>query len=222
VVTDGLFSMDGDVAPLAELSALANQHDAWLMVDDAHGFGVIGDEGRGSLEVMGLGPEQVQVFVGTFGKGLGTSGAFVAGSKVVIETLIQHARTYIFTTGLPLPIAAATRTSLQLVQKEGWRREHLNKLIQQFRLGAEQLGLPLEASVSPIQPLVIGDSGRALQISQQLRERGFLVTAIRPPTVPKDTARLRITLSAAHSAEQVELLLAALAEVYQNTNPQVA
>ena len=218
VVTDGLFSMDGDIAPLTELSQVARQHDAWLMVDDAHGLGVVGEHGRGSLEVSGVGPDQVQVFVGTLGKGLGTAGAFVAGSEVVIETLIQYARTYIYTTAMPMVMAEATRASLRLVQTEGWRRDKLSQLVARFRQGAAQLGLPLSPSMTPVQPLLVGDELLALELSQQLRQRGFLVTAIRPPTVPQGTARLRITLSAAHSEQQVDQLLDALELAYQAVN----
>ena len=214
VVTDGLFSMDGDIAPLAELSEVTRQHDAWLMVDDAHGLGVVGESGRGSMDLRGVGPDQVQVFVGTLGKGFGTAGAFVAGSELVIESLIQYARTYIYTTAMPMAIAQATRTSLQLVQRESWRRDKLQQLIAMFRQGAAAQGLTLAPSSTPVQPLLVGDEQLALQLSQQLKARGFLVTAIRPPTVPKGTARLRITLSAAHSEQQVKQLLDALAEVY--------
>jgi len=209
-VTDGVFSMDGDMAPLAALAAACSEHDAWLMVDDAHGIGVVGPEGRGSVAAAGLGVEEVPVLVGTLGKAFGTAGAFVAGSEVLIETLIQHARSYIYTTALPPAIAAATRVSLRIAQEESWRRERLATLITRFRSGASQLGLQLLDSQTPIQPIMVGDPKRALKLSAELEERGLLVSAIRPPTVPDGTARLRVTLSAAHDETQVDRLLDAL------------
>ncbi|WGZ94932.1 MAG: 8-amino-7-oxononanoate synthase [Candidatus Thiothrix putei] len=214
ILTDGVFSMDGDVAPLAKLAVMARHHDAWLMVDDAHGFGVLGNTGSGLVEAAGLTQDDVPILMGTLGKALGTAGAFVAGSNGLIEYLIQTARTFIYTTAQPPAIAAATLVSLQLVQTESWRREHLQALIQQFRQGAAQLGLPLMASDTAIQPILVGSSEQALAISRQLEERGLLVTAIRPPTVPDDTARLRVTLSAAHTATDVEQLLTALAQIW--------
>lgn len=213
VVTDGVFSMDGDIAPLPALAEACRTHGAALMVDDAHGLGVIGAQGRGSLEVHGLGAQEVPLLVGTLGKGFGTFGAFVAGDVDVIETLIQQARTYIFTTAMPPAVAEATRTSLRLVQEEAWRREKLQALIARFRAGAGQLGLPLMDSPTPIQPILVGDPQRALAMSAALERRGILVSAIRPPTVPEGTARLRVTLSAAHSETQVDRLLDALSEV---------
>ncbi len=212
IVTDGIFSMDGDIAPLQALSALAKQHDAWLMVDDAHGIGVIGENGGGILEQTGLKQEDVQVLVGTLGKAFGTFGAFVAGSDELIETLIQKARTYIYTTALPPAIAEATRTSLKIIQTESWRREKLRKLTEHFRAVAGQLGLPLMASSSPIQPLLIGEAQKAVSVSNFLFEKGFLVSAIRPPTVPAGSARLRITFSAMHEEDQIDQLLDALAK----------
>lgn len=212
VVTDGVFSMDGDQADLPALCAEAKKRSAWVMVDDAHGFGPLGATGGGIVEQQGLGIDDVQVLVGTLGKAFGTSGAFVAGSEELIETLVQFARPYIYTTSQPPALACATLKSLELLRSEHWRREHLNTLIKQFRDGAQALGLQLMDSSTPIQPIVIGDSGRAMHVSQMLRERGILVTAIRPPTVPAGSARLRVTLSAAHSTAQVDLLLAALAE----------
>lgn len=210
ILTDGVFSMDGDVAPLAKLAAMARHHDAWLMVDDAHGFGVLGNTGAGLVEAAGLNQDDVPILMGTLGKALGTAGAFVAGSHDLIEYLMQTARTWIYTTAQPPAVAAATLVSLQLVQTESWRREHLRTLIQQFRSGAAQLGLPLMPSDTAIQPIVVGSSEQALAISRKLEERGILVTAIRPPTVPLETARLRVTLSAAHTGEDVERLLDAL------------
>ncbi|MGH8370659.1 MAG: aminotransferase class I/II-fold pyridoxal phosphate-dependent enzyme, partial [Gammaproteobacteria bacterium] len=210
VMSDGVFSMDGELAPLPQLAACAQDAGAFLMVDDAHGFGVLGATGRGSLEHCGLDADEVPILMGTFGKALGSFGAFVAGSEALVETLIQHARTYIYTTASPPALAEATRAALRLVQTESWRREKLHTLIGRFRAGAEQLGLPLLRSETAIQPLLIGEAGQALAISERLRELGLLVIAIRPPTVPVGGARLRITLTAAHSESQVDRLLAGL------------
>ncbi len=212
VAVDAVFSMDGDVAPLAALARAAAAADAWLMVDDAHGFGVAGPAGAGSVAAAGLDQASVPVLMATLGKALGTGGAFVAGSEDLVEALLQGARHYIYSTAPPPALAAATLTALDLLQRESWRREHLATLVQRFRSGAAQLGLPLGESQGPIQPLVTGDAARALALSAALRERGFLVSAIRPPTVPAGTARLRVTLSAAHSPEQVDALLQALAD----------
>lgn len=214
VVTDGVFSMDGDLADLPALARAARARDAWLMVDDAHGLGTLGANGGGIVEHFGLGVEDVPVLIGTLGKACGTAGAFVAGSEELIEALVQFARPYIYTTSQPPALACATLKSLELLRRERWRREHLEALIRQFRRGAEQIGLDLMDSPTAIQPILIGDSARALQLSRVLRERGLLVTAIRPPTVPAGSARLRVTLSAAHSEAQVQLLLNALAECY--------
>ena len=214
LVTDGVFSMDGDLADLPSLCAEARRANAWVMVDDAHGFGPLGATGGGIVEHFGLGLDDVHVLVGTLGKAFGTAGAFVAGSDDLIEALVQFARPYIYTTSQPPALACATLQSLELLRSEHWRREHLNALIKRFREGAQVIGLELMDSATPIQPILIGDSGRAMQLSQMLRERGLLVTAIRPPTVPAGSARLRVTLSAAHSLEQLELLLEALAECW--------
>ncbi|MDH1146040.1 8-amino-7-oxononanoate synthase [Pseudomonas mosselii] len=214
VVTDGVFSMDGDCADLQALAKVARERGAWLMVDDAHGLGTLGAKGGGLVEHCGLGVEDVPVLIGTLGKACGTSGAFVAGSEELIEALVQFARPYIYTTSQPPALACATLKALDLLRREHWRREHLAALIRQFRTGAEQIGLTLMDSHTAIQPILIGDAGRALALSRLLRERGLLVTAIRPPTVPAGSARLRVTLSAAHSEAQVQLLLNALAECY--------
>ena len=210
IVTDGVFSMDGDLAPLPEMSAVAAQLSGWLMVDDAHGVGVLGATGAGIVEQQGLTVEQVPILMGTLGKSFGTFGAFVAGSEALIETLIQFARTYIYTTALPPAIAAASSASLQLVRREHSRREHLQQLIQRFRDGAQQLGLQLMDSQTPIQPLLINNDQLVMEVNQQLRSRGFMVGAIRPPTVPAGSGRLRITLSASHSNQQIDQLLDAL------------
>lgn len=212
IVVDGVFSMDGDLAPLPELAALAHQEQAWLMIDDAHGLGCLGESGAGCAEHFQLNQAQLPILMATLGKGLGTFGAFVAGSEALIETLIQFARSYIYTTAMPPAVAAATRASLKLVQAESWRRQHLQMLIQRFRLGAQALGLELMASSTPIQPVVFGDEAKTLYVAQVLEQQGFLVGAIRPPTVPVGSARLRITLSAAHTEKQIDRLLDALAE----------
>nr|VFK52445.1 MAG: 8-amino-7-oxononanoate synthase [Candidatus Kentron sp. TUN]VFK52970.1 MAG: 8-amino-7-oxononanoate synthase [Candidatus Kentron sp. TUN] len=214
ILTDGVFSMDGDLAPLPDLAAAGEEHDAWLVVDDAHGFGVLGANGRGSLEHFGLGVGEIPILMGTLGKALGTFGAFVAGNHAVVEYLMQKARSFIYTTASPPALAEATRASLKIAREEGWRREHLVDLVTRFRAGANSLGLSLWKSESPIQPVMIGDTHRATAISAALRERGLFVQAIRPPTVPKNTARLRITFSALHETAQVDRLLDALADVF--------
>jgi 8-amino-7-oxononanoate synthase len=215
VVSDGVFSMDGDIAPLPQLAEACREQKAWLLVDDAHGLGVLGPNGGGSVEHYGLDSEQVPILVGTLGKAFGTFGAFVAGSEALIETLIQQARSYIYTTAPPPAVAEATRASLRLVCEEGWRRQRVRELIRDFRAGAAQLGLPLMESDTPIQPVVAGTAERALAWSRQLEAEGILVGAIRPPTVPEGSARLRITLCANHSDRQLERLLDALAKLDQ-------
>jgi 8-amino-7-oxononanoate synthase len=216
LTTDGVFSMDGDVAPLAALATLCRERECWLMVDDAHGIGVLGNNGGGSVQVAGLNADDVPLLVGTLGKAFGSFGAFVAGDADLIEYLMQHARSYIYTTALPPAVAAASRAALRLVQSEPWRRTHLAALVTRFRAGAKQLvsehgDVALLNSATPIQPLIVGAEQRALQLSARLRARGFWVSAIRPPTVPPQTSRLRITFSAAHRASDVDDLLAALA-----------
>ena len=219
IISDGVFSMDGDLAPLPQLAALASQHDATLIIDDAHGFGVLGKQGGGIAEHFAVSAMQVPVLIGTLGKAFGTFGAFVAGSDELIETLIQHARSYIYTTALPPAIAQATRVSLRLVQTEDWRRIHLGALCARFRAGMEQLGFtsmltPFSMGVTtPIQPLIVGDAAFALALSQALLKRGILISAIRPPTVPQGSARLRITFSANHSEAHIDTLLEVLSEL---------
>jgi len=210
LVTDGLFSMDGDMAPLAELAAVAEASGAWLIVDDAHGLGVLGDTGRGSLEAAGLSTSAAPVLIGTLGKAFGVFGAFAAGSTELIETLINRARTYVYTTAPPPGIAAAAHRALTIADQEPWRRQHLRHLISRFREGAARLGLGLMPSDSPIQPILVGTPEAALGCSEALFEKGFWVAAIRPPTVPEGTARLRVTLSAAHREQDVDDLLDAI------------
>lgn len=210
IATDGVFSMDGDIAPLPEIQSLARQYGAWLLVDDAHGFGMLGQEGRGSFDYFGLTPDENTIIVGTLGKAFGTSGAFVAGSQTLIETLIQFARPYIYTTASSPLNAVATRSALQRVKQMYAERAMLQQHIARFRAGAEKIGLNLWPSPSAIQPIILGDSATALRWSEQLKQRGFWVTAIRPPTVPQGQARLRITLTAKHTPAQIDALLNAL------------
>lgn len=213
IVTDGVFSMDGDIAPLESLTEIAKRHQAGLMIDDAHGFGVLGEQGRGTLEHFNNQIEEAPILMCTLGKALGTFGAFVAADEIIIETLIQKARSYIYTTALPPAIAQATLMSLKLIKEEGWRRQHLAELITYFHTSAEQLNLPLLPSHTPIQPVIIGESNRAISIAMALRDKGIVISAIRPPTVPLGSARLRITLSASHTKEHIDRLLQALSEV---------
>ncbi len=210
LVTDGVFSMDGDIAPLPELAELCQNQHAHLVVDDAHGFGCLGAKGAGCVEQFGLSQQQVPVLIGTLGKAAGTAGAFVAGSETLIEYLIQFARPYIYTTAMPPAVAAATLESLKIIESEIWRREHLKSLITRFREGVSALGYNLMDSDTAIQPIQIGESALAMSLSRALEGEGLFVGAIRPPTVPQGTARLRITLSAAHTEAQVDRLLAAL------------
>jgi 8-amino-7-oxononanoate synthase len=214
LATDGVFSMDGDVARLPSIARACARKKAWLVVDDAHGIGVLGATGRGTLEHYELDSNEVPVLVGTLGKALGTFGAFIAGSHELIELLVQKARTYIYTTALPQPVAAATRKALQLIDEESWRRERVLALTARFRSAARHLDLPLSASDTPIQPVVLGTPEAALGAQRALFEAGFWVVAIRPPTVPAGSARLRITLSAAHTEEQVDRLVETLGRIH--------
>jgi len=209
IVSDGVFSMDGDLAPLQDMQALAQTYDAWLFIDDAHGIGTLGKTGAGCFEYFGLTPDANTIIVGTLGKAFGASGAFVAGSHTLIEALIQFARPYIYTTAMPQSHAVAIRQALKLVKNSHASREALQANIQQFKQGAENIGLSLWPSKTAIQPIMLGNSETALQWSETLKQLGFWVTAIRPPTVPKHQARLRVTLSASHTYEQIDQLLAA-------------
>ena len=210
VVSDGVFSMDGDVADIAGLAAAARRHGAWLMIDDAHGLGVLGEHGDGCVG-RAHGVEDVPVLVGTLGKALGSGGAFVAGSQALIDHLIQFARPYVYTTAQPPGVAAATLAALDILAEEPERRARLARLIARFRAEAAGLGLPLAESHTPIQPLVLGESRRVMAWAERLARRGLLVGAIREPTVPRGQARLRITLSAAHADRDLEALLEGLA-----------
>ncbi|MBT8140105.1 MAG: 8-amino-7-oxononanoate synthase [Gammaproteobacteria bacterium] len=215
IVTDAVFSMDGDCAPLAALAAYAAAQDAILIADDAHGFGVLGEHGAGLAEKLQLDQQALPVLIATLGKAYGVQGAFVAGSEALIETLLQTARQYIYTTAMPPASAAAVLAGLELNLREPQRRQHLQSLVQHFKRGCQSLGLPLlhnDGEDTPIQPLLVGDNVTALRIAQELRRRNILAVAIRPPTVPRGTARLRISFSAAHSIEQVDRLLDALAQ----------
>ena len=212
IITDAVFSMDGDIAPLHEMLALCEQHDAWLLVDDAHGFGVLGDHGRGSLSHFNLDSPRI-IYMATLGKAAGVSGAFVAAEQVVIDTLVNHARSYVYTTASPPALSVALSESLQLIAQGDARRAHLNGLIMQLRAGLSDLPWSLMPSDTAIQPLLIGENQQALSLSERLRERGIWVAAIRPPTVPQGTARLRITLSAAHTQADVQRLIEALHEL---------
>ena len=210
IATDAVFSMDGDLAPLPQMVALAESRQALLMVDDAHGFGVLGEQGKGSLEHFNLSASDVPVYMATLGKALGVCGAFVAGEKALTEYLIQCSRNYIYTTALPPSAAGAVLASLEVMANEGWRRQQLQKLIQRFREGMGEWQHLLLPSDTAIQPLVVGESEVALRLSDYLAQQGFLVWAIRAPTVPAGTARLRITLTAAHDESRVDELVAAL------------
>jgi len=211
VVSDGVFSMDGDTAPLQRMAELCRDHGAWLAIDDAHGIGVCGPGGRGSVASAGLDERHVPVLTGTLGKAFGCFGAFIAGSGKLVDHLVNDARSYIYTTAMPPALASAARAALRRVIEDQWRREHLQALIGHFREGARRRGLELMASDSPIQPMLIGDSERALEVAASLGQQGFLVVAMRPPTVRPGTARLRITLSAAHKTTQLDSLLDAVA-----------
>jgi 8-amino-7-oxononanoate synthase len=213
VMTDGVFSMDGDVAPLAELAQACREAGATLLVDDAHGFGVLGATGAGAVEDAGLTCADVPVLMCTLGKAAGTFGAFIAGSEVLVESLIQRARPYIYTTALPPAVAAASRAALRVMRDEPWRRERVLAHSQAFRAGAASLGLKLMPSRTPVQPLLAGAESIANAVSSALFVRGLWVPAIRPPTVPVGASRLRFTFSAAHTAQDVARLLEALAGI---------
>jgi 8-amino-7-oxononanoate synthase len=211
LATDGVFSMDGDLAPLAELGALCKTQHSTLMIDDAHGLGVLGADGAGSASAAGLSPDDLPVLMATLGKAVGVAGAFVAGNAALIEGLVQFARTYVYTTAMPPALAAAASAAVDIARDDHERRARLHQRIAQFRAGAGVAGMALLPSQTPIQPVLVGTSDTALAIAQRLEDAGFYVPAIRPPTVPAGKARLRVTLSAAHSEADVAQLLDALA-----------
>lgn len=211
VVTEGVFSMEGDIAPLAELAAVSREHQATLIVDDAHGFGVLGSGGAGTLAQAGLGSDAVPVLMATFGKALGGYGAFIAGPGCVLDRVEQQARSLIYATALPAALMAAMRRALDIVAREGWRRERLAELINRWRQGAKVRGLHVLPSSTPIQPVLIGDNHKALKVSERLLTNNMLVPAIRPPTVPPGSARLRVSLTAAHQPVHIDRLLDVLA-----------
>jgi 8-amino-7-oxononanoate synthase len=212
LATDGVFSMDGDLAPLRELAALARRRDALLFVDDAHGFGVLGPDGQGSPEHLGLTAAEVPLRMITLGKAVGCSGALVLGPRALIEALVQFARPFVYTTAMPPALAAAACAAIAILRREPERRAHLQALIARMRNGVAQLGYRLMDSATAIQPLLVGEAAVATALAERLREHGLYVPAIRPPTVPEGSARLRVTLSAAHTADDVDLLLGALDE----------
>jgi 8-amino-7-oxononanoate synthase len=225
VVTDAVFSMDGNVADVPALMALCERYDAWLMIDDAHGFGVLGEHGEGTLSYFGMagrdgvapawqGRMDRLIYMATLGKAAGVAGAFVAGEPSMVEWVLQKARTYMFATATPAMIAEALRASVRVMQEEGWRRAHLRALQRRLREGIAAADLPwhLMPSDTAIQPLIIGSNEAALAVMARLDEQGVWVPAIRPPTVPEGTARLRISLSAAHTLAQVDQLVAALTQ----------
>jgi len=213
ISVDAVFSMDGDQAPITQLSDIAEENQAVLLIDDAHGFGVLGEQGRGSYSANRLIPNGPRLMLGTLGKALGSFGAFVAGDRVYIDHLKQFARTYTYTTALPPAVAQASRTALSILQDEPWRQEQLHQNIEYFRKCVADIGLELMSSQTPIQPLVLGDEKNALAASQILENMGIWVSAIRPPTVPADTARLRITLTAEHKREHIDQLLEGLQQI---------
>jgi 8-amino-7-oxononanoate synthase len=212
VITDAVFSMDGDIAPLSGIARLCERYGAWLVVDDAHGFGVLGAKGAGALTHFGLDSAHI-AYVGTLGKAAGVSGAFVAGSEQLIELLIQRARTYIYTTASPPPLAAALMKSVEIMQSEDWRRGRLVDLAARLSRRLELRKWRLAASQTAIQPLIVGDNSETVRLSDALATAGILVPAIRPPTVPKGSARLRISLSAAHTEADVDLLIETLQRI---------
>ena len=222
LASDGVFSMDGDIAPLRSLALAARVQQAMLYVDDAHGVGVLGPDGRGSVAAAGLGVAEVPLQLATLGKALGGYGAVVLGDAALIDHLTQTARPYLYTTALPPAIAAASLAAVKLARKEKWRRNKLHALIAQFRAGAAQRGLSLLPSDTPIQPLLCGDVHRALALASALETRGYWVAAIRPPTVPEGSARLRITLSAGHSEADVDGLLDALMQASEHCGAALA
>lgn len=217
IISDGVFSMDGDVADVNALAHVARRHQAWLMIDDAHGIGVLGEHGGGCSE--GMGSDEVPVLVGTLGKALGTGGAFVAGDAALIEHITQFARSYVYTTAQPPAVASASLAALNIVRDEPEHHARLNANIATFRREVQRLGLPLAKSTTPIQPLMLGDEARTLRWAASLERAGIAVGAIRPPTVPLGQARLRITLNARHTPDDIERLLDGLVACQREVAP---
>ncbi len=213
ILSDAVFSMDGDSADISALVSTAKTFNAWLMLDDAHGFGVLGHDGRGSLQQQHISVDDVPVYMATLGKAIGTAGAFIAGGDDLIETLIQNARSYIYTTAMPPALAEATRASLKIIQSQPEYREKLARNINYFRTCCQQQQIKIEDSSTAIQPVIIGDDQTTIAASDALLKKQLLVTAIRPPTVPVGTSRLRITLSAAHRSQHIDKLIDALSEI---------
>lgn len=213
VISEGVFSMDGDKAPIKQLVAQTKQHDSWLMIDDAHGLGVLGKNGQGSVIESGLANSDIQIYMATFGKALGVGGAFIAGNQAFIDYLTNFSKPYIYTTGLPPAMAYSISCAANMAEREQWRRDKLFELIALFKQLALQKGIPLSESQTAIQPLIIGDSQQALSVAQTLQNLGFWVTAIRPPTVPANTARLRITLTTRHEKQDIKQLVNAISTI---------
>ncbi len=220
IATESIFSMNGDQSSLSDLAMIAQTHQATLMVDDAHGIGILGPQGSGSIADQGLSAAEVPILVGTFGKAFGTFGAFVAGSRILIDTLIQYARSYIYTTASPPAIAATTLASLKLIQSESWRREKLQANIQYFKQQSQTLPFEIMPSNTPIQPLLIGEAETALKVADCLKSQAILVQAIRPPTVPENSSRLRITLSTDHTTLEIDQLIKALQTISKQVTKQ--
>jgi 8-amino-7-oxononanoate synthase len=222
IATDGVFSMDGDVAPLRQLALVARAQNALLYVDDAHGIGVLGPDGRGTVAAARLGVDEVPLHLATFGKALGSHGAAVCGDAAMVRHVAETARPYIYTTAMPAAQASATLAAVKLARREQWRRDKLQESIAHFRAGAQRRGLPLLPSDTPIQPLLVGDDGAAVAMAQALETRGFWVAAIRPPTVPEGTARLRITIGTGHDRLQIDALLQALDDARDQARARAA
>ncbi|PKF63852.1 8-amino-7-oxononanoate synthase [Psychromonas sp. psych-6C06] len=218
IISEGVFSMDGDQAPIASLLQSSQQHNNWLMIDDAHGLGVLGENGRGSVVEAGFKNQDLQIYMATFGKALGVGGAFVAGSQSFIDYLTNFSKPYIYTTGLPPAMAHAIMIAAQMAEQEQWRRDKLHSLIHYFRQQATLHGIVLSAtnlqeSQTAIQPIIIGDSKKTLIVAEQLKKFGFWVTAIRPPTVPVNSARLRITLTTRHEQQDIKELVSTISTI---------
>ncbi|WP_028865572.1 8-amino-7-oxononanoate synthase [Psychromonas aquimarina] len=213
IISEGVFSMDGDTAPVQSLYQQAQENNAWLMIDDAHGLGVSGRNGQGSIVEAGLKNSDVQIYMATFGKALGVGGAFVAGSQSFIDYLTNFSKPYIYTTGLPPAMAYTITQATKMTESEQWRRDKLHSLIKTFRESAADKCIELGESQTAVQPVIIGDSRRTLNLAEKLKKLGFWTTAIRPPTVPVNSARLRITLTTNHEIEDLKMLIDAISRI---------